>query len=443
MILWISNSGESLPVVLRMLKEGADVGIYVHSNTYKDNYDGIINKIPITKLRQVALKAEIVIFDITRPNEHTKNDHILLKMFGLPKNSDSVFGAVADVLKKRTKVIGGSVMTEQIEMDRQKGFEMAESVGVKVPQYFYFNSLLKGISFLRKRSDLWVFKPDNNMDLDMTYVESFAGELVIKLENDFKKRLTKDNIGFVLQKKIEGVEISTEMLFDGERAVSFNHTFENKKFLTGNLGQNIGSQSNLVWIKKQEGLLVKELKRMIPFLKKAGYIGAIDVNCIISSKDKKPYFLEWTPRFGYDALYGILSLVKGKMADYFKKFFAVDFNSGFAASERLTISPFPYSDKKLLDIFAKDNEITGNLEDKPLFWGEDIKVEKNRLLTSGNDGIIGVMVSKGNSIGGSFGNVFRAIKDFKITTPLQYRIDAIKQFEKRMNKLKQWKVNIS
>ena len=142
-------------------------------------------------------------------------------------------------------------------------------------------------------------------------MESWPGELQSKLTGEYKDRLG-DKLDFVLQKVVEGVEISTEGWFDGERFVHFNHTIEDKRLMNSNLGPAIGSQSNTVWIKQDpHGLLVSELGRLVPLLKKAAYIGPIDANCVISETDRRPYFLEWTCRQGYDALYSLLSLLSG------------------------------------------------------------------------------------------------------------------------------------
>ena len=43
------------------------------------------------------------------------------------------------------------------------------------------------------------------------------------------------------------------------------------------------------------------LEPLVPFLKKGGFIGQIDVNTIVSEEDGSPYALEFTPRPGYDA----------------------------------------------------------------------------------------------------------------------------------------------
>jgi len=304
-----------------MQKEGTEVKVYLHNSRYRKNYNNIIPKVGLKDLKRAVKKAELIIFDITRVNEKTRQDIALLKMFGVPKKSPTVFGPVADEMKAMgKKVIGASTWTEKIEMDRKLGADIAKKIGLKDPETVEFSSLKEGVKFLKMegRKDLWVFKPENNLDLDMTYVEKFHGELADKIANEYRQRLGTDKVEFILQKRVEGVEISSELWWNGKDAVHFNHTLEDKRLMNFNLGPAIGSQSNTVWIKKDEnGLLVKELKRLIPYLKRANYVGPVDINAIISKKDHKPYFLEFSPRFGYDAIYCLLTLVKSSLTDFF------------------------------------------------------------------------------------------------------------------------------
>jgi hypothetical protein len=295
-VFFISNSGEALPIAYRLRKEGTDAKVYIHNRQYRRNYSGVFNKVGLAQVKQTAKKADLVIFDMTRVNEGTKDDKALLGIFKAPKTSRTVFGQIADKIKAFTPVIGASAWTEELEMDRKKGADLALKIGIRTPESQDFGKLSDGAAFLKGRKDRWVFKPFNNQDLDLTYVEKYPGELFRKLQDEYPKRIG-EKISFMLQKVVDGVEISSEGWFDGERFVHFNHTLENKRLMSGNLGPAIGSQSNTVWIKKEkDGLLVKELTGLAPYLKKAGYIGPIDANCIVSEKDHKPYFLEWTPR---------------------------------------------------------------------------------------------------------------------------------------------------
>lgn len=432
-ILVMSNSGEFLPIVWRLKRGGVDAGIYVHNPQYRSNYNGILQKVSLSNLKKTLRKADMVIFDITHPNEKSKQDRALLKMFGLKIGTPTVFGPVADKLKKDHKVIGASTITEELELDRRKGMELAKKMGFAIPEFHDFKSLKEGAKFLQNRKDLWVFKPHNNQDLDLTYVEKFSGELMTKLLDEYALRLP-DKFEFLLQKKIDGTEVSTEVWVNSQGPVHFNHTIEAKRLMNADLGLAVGSQSNTVWIKKDSDNIAKSLSKMASYLKTEGYIGPCDVNCVV--RDSVPYFLEWTPRFGYDALYCLLTLIKGKLSNFFLKDFNVDFHTGYAVSQRLSIPPYPYAEPKLRSIHAKDVSIKGRLEDYPQMWFQDIYSDSGKLKCAGSDGILGVVTARGESLEEAWGRLYNAIKKIKVCSYIQYRTDGLAVAQRRMKGLK-------
>lgn len=432
----MSNSGESLPIVWRMKAEGADVGIYIHHRQYRKNYRGIMPIIPFAELKKKLKTAEIVIFDINRyikpPDKKSKQDIALLKTFGLKIGQPSIFGIVADKLKKDHKVIGASAITEELEFDRHKGIELAEKMGFAIPEMHEFKRLKDGAKFLQGRKDLWVFKPENNQDIDLTYVEKFKGELMTKMLEEYTQRIG-DKCDYILQKKIDGTEVSTEVWIAGG-PIHFNHTIENKRLMDAGLGLPIGSQSNTVWLKKgKDGVIIGPLTKMAGYLKSNGYTGPCDANCII--KGGVPYFLEWSPRFGWDALYCLLTLLKGKITDFFVNDFKSEFHDGFAASERLSIPPYPYGTPELRRMYAKYVSIIGTLKDYPKFWAQDV-YDEGGLKCAGADGILGVVAARGKSIEEAWGKVYNAIKKVKVCSYPQYRTDGLDRARKRIERLK-------
>ena len=128
MILFISNSGESLPIVYRLRREGTDARIYIHTPRYRQNYNGIIQKVSPNNLKKTVKKADIIVFDITRANERTKQDILFLRTFGLKASEPSVFGPVADKLKKDHLVIGAGAIADTLELQRSKGVELAQKM---------------------------------------------------------------------------------------------------------------------------------------------------------------------------------------------------------------------------------------------------------------------------------------------------------------------------
>lgn len=432
-VIFVSNSGESIPIVWRLRREGVDAGIYIHHPQYRHNYDGILPKLPVRDLKKQLRKTELVIFDITRPNERTKQDVILLKTFGLKSTLPSVFGPVADKLRKDHKVIGASAITEELELDRHKGIEFAQKTGFAVPEYHKFKSLKDGVKFLKGQNDLWVFKPENNQDLDLTYVEKFPGDILTKMLDEWVARIG-DKCQYILQKKIEGAEISTEVWIGEQGTKHLNNTIESKRLMTGNLGPAIGSQTNTVFIKKDSNDTIgKALLKMAAYLHKEGYIGPCDVNCIVSNG--VPYFLEWTPRFGYDALYCLLTLLKGSLSDFFLKDFKADFHTGYGCSQRLSIPPYPYASPKLRRDFAKDVSILNRLERIPFFWGQDVWSDTGKIKCAGADGILGVVSAHDESLEAAWGKVYSAIGKLKVCSYLQYRTDGFPEARKRLKNL--------
>ena len=434
MIIFMSSSGESLPIAWRMKREGAEVGVYIHNPQYRRNYKGLVDKVQFDGIKKKLKEADVVIFDITRPNTKSKEDIALLKIFGIKASSPSVFGPVADELKKHTRVIGASELTEDLELDRHKGIELAEKMGFAIPEMTAFKDLNAGAAFLKGRKDLWVFKPENNQDLDLTYVEQWPGELHTKMTGEFTDRLD-EKCDYILQKKIDGAEISSEIWAGGAEPVCFNQTIESKKFLDGDLGLAIGSQSNTVWTRNdEEGVIIEPLKKMAAYLQKNGYTGPIDANVII--KGGVPYFLEWSPRFGYDALYCLLTLLNGKITTFLTNGFRASFDDGYAVSQRLSIPPYPYGHPALRAAYAKDAVIKGRLRDYLSFWAQDVYDDNGVLKCAGADGILGVVTSKGKTLNEAWGRLYNYIKKIKVNRSPQYRTDGFGVHKKRIEKLK-------
>ena len=414
-VLFISASGEILPIVHRLRKEGTEVKVYVHLKEYQKCYTNILSKTRLNDLKSAIDWCDFVVFDLVKQNEGRDEDIRLLKLFGLSPKLPNVFGPVADKISK--PVIGMSARTEELELNRYKGEEIAKECGFDIPESVRFDSLSKGVDFLKKTDDMWVFKPDRNQDLDMTFVEKYKGQLISKMQNEFKERLGKDKISYILQKKVDGVLVSTECWFDGDTFSACNHTFEDKNFLNGDLGIPVGSMNNIVW--KAEGKIAKLIFKMRDFLKEAKYIGPIDANCIVSGD--KIYFLEYSPRIGWDAIFCLLTLLKTKISDFIQDF-NVPMRKGFVSSIRVSIPPYPFQIKELLSAHA-ENVLISHLPEG--FWAEDIWLDPGdkEFKVAGADGIVGVLTSYGGSIKQSIYLLYKKAKRIQVSAPLQYRTD--------------------
>ena len=110
----ISDSREIAPVVQRLRDEGLPADFYIHGKPYKNSFNGIVPKVSMEGLRKALKKNDTVFFDMVKTNEHTIDDYKLLKYFGLKTNLPSVFGPIADKLKKDHRVICGAEWADSI-----------------------------------------------------------------------------------------------------------------------------------------------------------------------------------------------------------------------------------------------------------------------------------------------------------------------------------------
>jgi phosphoribosylamine-glycine ligase len=419
MILFISNYGESLPIVHRLIKEGTDAKIYIHSSVHSScNYSGICDSVPIESLKQVAKDAELIIFDSVIKYSKSKKDFI-----------------VKSITKLKKKIIGVSEPIDNLTI------EDAKAIGIKIPKTYKFKTLNECNEFLKKKTNkLWVLESKQHRP----YTERHEGELLSRINSGYWGR---NDESFIIQEKIRGISINTEMWFDGNEISFFSHTIESRNLFTGAIGIETGSQSNCTWIKQEDGLLKKELEKLVPALQVANYIGAIGVNCVISAIDKKVYFVRWLHGFKYDSMFNILSLIdkrKSSLTDFFMNGFKMQLNGNkYCCSERITLPPYPYSDRNLLLYLATGIPIDDSVLDDKEFWGQDIKKKNSMLMSAGSDGILGIVSGCGRTIRSGFSSVYRYTKNIKVAGTLQYRIDGIKETEKKIRKLKEWSINVT
>jgi len=296
-ILFFSDSRESLPVAWKLARENIWVEYYIHDRGYRDNFDGMLPKISMSELPAALKRCDTVVFDLNLVNHKKPHDIALLTKFGCSANSPDVFGPISDKLRKTHKVIGGGQEMARIEFDRKAGMDLAKKLGFDIPNHKIFKSLKEGAKFLEaNKNKLWYLKPFDNAGLDLTCCDTFPGELADMMLTTLPVRFKKDNIEFMLQEKVDGVEVSSELWSrgDGSQLINPNRTLELKKMMDGNLGVATGSQSNIVWRSPDASGVIFDFMQKPLFRDMCKYYtGPTDANCIIT-EDGKINFLEWT-----------------------------------------------------------------------------------------------------------------------------------------------------
>jgi phosphoribosylamine-glycine ligase len=252
-------------------KEGHEVRYFIVDKEQKDVCDGFLEKVDDWKAH--VDWADIVIFD------------------------DFGFGEEAEKLRKQGKlVVGGSAYTDRLEMDREFGQAEMSSVGIFVIPRWNFTNFDDAIEFIKKNPDRYVIKPSGlaQNEKELLFVgQEEDGEDILDILQLYKKNWGKKIKEFQLQKFISGVEVAVGAFFNGEDFIMpLNVNFEHKKMFPGELGPSTGEMGTALFSTSRSPIFEETLAKMKGKLAASGYVGYIDINCIVNSRGIYP--LEWT-----------------------------------------------------------------------------------------------------------------------------------------------------
>ncbi|MCL6441754.1 MAG: hypothetical protein K6T27_09720, partial [Thermoleophilum sp.] len=244
----------------------------------------------------------------------------------------------------------------------------------------------------------------------------------------------------IVQERIDGIEISTEGWFNGGWIRPFNHTMEKKRLMEGDKGPNTGCTGNIVWATNGDKLTATALEPLEPLLERVGYVGPLDVNCMVTRSDA--YFLEYTARFGYDALQTWSELIKMPLFDYLYKVATRQadevpvFQDNYGIAVRLTVPPYP--SEKEVERWAGAQVLDVPKEAMRHVWLTDVARKGDAYVLAGVHGVIGCVTARGSSVRECRRRAYRTINNIVIHGDVQYRSDIGADVEENIAKLKEW-----
>ena len=209
------------------------------------------------------------------------------------------------------KVIAASKEVAEWEIDRQLGQSIMKKHGIPVIPSKEFTNYDAAIGHVKRTMGRFVSKPTGGFEANksLSYVSSGPADMVFMLER--WKKLDKLKTAFVLQDHVKGVEMGVAGWFGpGGWNEGFEENFEFKKLMNDDLGPATGEQGTILRYVRNSKLARKVLLPLTPILEKMGYVGDIDVNCIIDEKGN-PWPLEFTTRLGWPAFNLQIALCQG------------------------------------------------------------------------------------------------------------------------------------
>jgi phosphoribosylamine--glycine ligase len=197
-----------------------------------------------------------------------------------------------------TKVIGPTAIAAAWELNRTEGMKTLKKAGVETPAYREFSDYDQAIAYVKKEDRAFVSKPcGDESDKALSYVAKSPADMVYMLGR--WKRLGKHKAPFILQEFVAGIEFAVGGWFGPAGFnVGWCENFEFKKLMNGDMGMATGEQGTVLRYTRNSRLARKVLAPLEAQLHMVGYVGYVDVNCIIDEKGQ-PWPLEFTMRPGW------------------------------------------------------------------------------------------------------------------------------------------------
>lgn len=393
-----------------------------------------LNMLPLWK------KLEMVHDPWTVLKEHTKENLTIIC-------DDVNCGPLNDHLRREGwKVVGGTTLTDRLEDDRTFATDLFSRI-MSVPESTRFTSFTDGISWLKsqEKQKRFVFKPHDAMvPKDYTYVSKDIVDLVGAMET-FKSEWKWEE-DFQLQEYVDGVLVDFGGWFNGEEWLEGSHYlyFENKPLLPGDIGPATGGEIAVVFYQENKGVFYDILEKLKPVLKKTGYVGQISVNSMVGKQDKKVYFLELTPRFGYPSFPQDITALEdnGKyLHDLFQALVNKEQKSLFVQKKPVVVvavstPPYPH---------VKQSEQIRGL---PVWWGHEYDMyfypydvmydqKKEKMVLTGQDGLALNVTCVDTTVDGATAMLYEKYIPTIHLKNMQYRNDCGDDAKKRIKMLKE------
>lgn len=362
-ILIISEYGDTAALAQRLTEEGHDARVYICDKKFKPILNGIVQKVE----SGAKFDPDVVVYGET----------------GLGKSR--IYSNYAR--GQGYPSFGGSVYADVLEHNRFAAIKLAHDSGIPVPDTWEFDNYRNAQKFLAAHDDTrYICKVNDGNEFT-----SFMG----KTNEDVANYLAKEKpTRFILQQFIDGLlEMNCELWFSHGKPIdgSLNCSMEEKKFLSGDMGPNVGCSSTLVW-KPKSTKLVEEVwnSGLLNKIEDERYTGPLDI-ALMLDRGGKPYFLEFTPRFGINAVFALVHILKSDLGEVLVRAArgeapVMDLTDNeYAFALTVSIPPYPYE----IDALQTPNisiDTSPISDDNVCLWGYDITAYDGAFYSAGLHG---------------------------------------------------------
>jgi phosphoribosylamine-glycine ligase len=411
-----SEDGSTLPLALKLKREGHPILFYVHALEARDGGRGLVPKTTTPE----PPKGSVVIFDCVGHGAETA-------------------GAV--LRKRGFAVIGGNPFSHDLEADRPEGSRIMKQAGISTPETHPFRSIPTAIRWLETQDGPWFVKVSGD-SVESSTCEAPDPETMIRYLTWVESRGKVQP--FEIQRAITGTEVSCNGWFDGEKFVPpFDITLETKYLMAGDVGPRTGCESNVVYHAQDDALASLTVLRIEDRLRREGYVGPVDQNSLVDG-DGDPVGLEWTARLGFDATQAWMRLFGGTLGEQLDAFAHGRLTKweparhDLSGTLRLSIPPYPTWEPKLI-VKQKGLPLDRRVITDHAIDPVDVMTTPEGPTCAGGSGIVGTIGATGEQID-ALGDALLGVAATLSIPTLQYRHDPLAGVAERMAALKKLKL---
>jgi phosphoribosylamine--glycine ligase len=418
--LFVSLTGLVGDIAWQVRKEGHEVRYFIGDPEEKDIADGFVPK--TEDWEKDVDWADVIVFDDTLGQ-----------------------GEKAVALRERGKaVVGGTPYTDRLEDDRSFGQEELKKAGVTIIPYRDFDNFDDAITYVQENPSRYVIKPSGaagNVKRRLFVGDEEDGGDVVRMLEAYKKAFSDEILVFQLQKRVVGVEVAVGAFFNGKSFVyPINTNFEHKKLFPGNSGPPTGEMGTTMFWSEPNKIFEQTLLKMAPKLAQEGYVGYIDINCIVNNNGIYP--LEFTSRFGYPTIFiqqeGMITPIGIFLDDLAHgRDPKLKVKSGFQVGVRIVMPPFPFDDNATFEAFTKNAVIVFKRGTPEEVHIEDTKIVEGQWLVAGSSGVVLTVVGLGQTMKQAREQAYSRVRNILIPN-MYYRDDIGERWAEDSDKLHNW-----
>jgi phosphoribosylamine--glycine ligase len=418
--LFVSLDALISDIAWQVHREGNEVRYYIGSESERDIGDGFVPK--VDDWESHVDWADVIVFDDVMGQ-----------------------GEKAAALRAAGKhVVGGTAYTDRLEDDRTFGQQELKKHGVSIIPFQEFTDFESAIEHVRAHPAAYVIKPSGeaqNIKRLLFVGQEDDGVDVIHVLESYQAVYADTVKVFQLQRRMRGVEVAVGAFFNGtEFMLPININFEHKPLFPGNIGPATGEMGTCMYWSEPNRIFKATLAKLRDKLADEGYVGYIDVNCIVNGQGIYP--LEFTARFGYPTISIQADGINMPMGDFLHGMASGTLTrfktrKGFQIGLRIVVPPFPYDDPKTFSANSKDRVIIFR---KPNYEGvhiEDVRQVNGEWLITGRSGVVLIVTGMGVSVKQAQAQTYQRVRNILIPN-MYYRTDIGDRWFEDHDKLHTW-----